>query len=87
MLIVIYTVNRDLENIRETSKDFPVRTALQTAGMKSTRPSIFEQPLDIGNYHQRFCELLKLEEDAHLKLLRERFVWILFTIKAVITPN
>ena len=49
-------------------------TAPQTAAMMSTRPPLFEQPLEVGNYHLKFRKLLISEEDAHSKLLKERFV-------------
>lgn len=48
-------------------------TAPQTAAMESTRPPLFEQPLEVGNYHLKFRKLLMSEEDAHSKALK-RFV-------------
>lgn len=44
--------------------------------MKSTRPSVIEQDLNIDNYHSKFSELLNSEEHEHSKHLKERFVAI-----------
>ena len=39
-----------------------------------SQPSLFDQPLEVSNYHLRFHELLKAEEKAHSHRLENRFV-------------
>ena len=60
----------------------PKPTTPQCITIKS---SLFEQPLEVGNYHLKFRELLKSEEIVHSKLLDERSVFVYLCLCGVDT--
>ena len=63
----------------------PKPTTPQRITIKSSKSSLFEEPLEVGNYHLKFRELLKSEEIAHSKLLDERSVFVYLCLCGVDT--